>query len=178
MKKLFCLVLALAGCLIFSGCQNDESLPEESSEKWEVVSLENDEYMSGEIIEIQAPDILVLKLRSPKYGWGDTIYVVTKDAEKWCVGDKVELGYSSIQQASGDSKSQRIIADWVDTPFYNEKPILYFYPETPTLCSAKILLDGELTCTYPAHGADGWKDFVANPDGTLNVENILTPNAA
>ena len=48
-----------------------------------------------------------------------------------------------------------------------DKPIIYFYPETPTVCSAKVTLNGELTCTYPEHGAEGWKDFTAYPDGTL-----------
>ena len=48
-----------------------------------------------------------------------------------------------------------------------DKPIIYFYPETPTLCSAKITLNGELTCTYPTHGDEGWQDFTAYPDGTL-----------
>ena len=47
------------------------------------------------------------------------------------------------------------------------KPIIYLYPEVPTMCSAKITLDGELTCTYPAHGENGWQEFVATPDGTL-----------
>ena len=48
-----------------------------------------------------------------------------------------------------------------------DKPIIYFYPEAPTVCSAKIILNGELTCTYPAHNADGWENFTAYPDGTL-----------
>ena len=48
-----------------------------------------------------------------------------------------------------------------------DKPIIYFYPETPTSCCAKITLDGELTCTYPDHGVEGWQNFTAYPDGTL-----------
>ena len=47
------------------------------------------------------------------------------------------------------------------------KPVIYFYPEKETTCNAKVITDGTLTCTYPAHGADGWRDFVAAPDGTL-----------
>ncbi|MBQ2865875.1 MAG: hypothetical protein IJE90_05090 [Clostridia bacterium] len=47
------------------------------------------------------------------------------------------------------------------------KPIIYLYPEVPTLCSVKVDLDGILTCTYPEHGKDGWQDFTAYPDGTL-----------
>lgn len=47
------------------------------------------------------------------------------------------------------------------------KPVIYLYPEKETTCNAKVVTDGALTCTYPAHGADGWRDFVAAPDGTL-----------
>jgi hypothetical protein len=35
------------------------------------------------------------------------------------------------------------------------------------VCSAKVTLKGELTCTYPSHGVDGWQNFTAHPDGTL-----------
>ena len=48
-----------------------------------------------------------------------------------------------------------------------EKPVIYLYPETPTECDVRVLLNGELTFTYPAHGALGWQNFVAHPDGTL-----------
>ena len=48
-----------------------------------------------------------------------------------------------------------------------DKPIIYFYPEEPTICSVKVTLNGQLTCTYPTHGADGWQNFTTYPDGTL-----------
>lgn len=48
-----------------------------------------------------------------------------------------------------------------------EKPVIYLYPETPTECDVRVLLNGELTFTYPAHGTLGWQNFVAHPDGTL-----------
>ena len=47
------------------------------------------------------------------------------------------------------------------------KPIIYFYPEVATECSAKVTLNGKLTCTYPEHGENGWEKFTAHPDGTL-----------
>lgn len=47
------------------------------------------------------------------------------------------------------------------------KPVIYLYPEKETRCNVKVGLQGTLTCTYPAHGADGWRGFVAAPDGTL-----------
>jgi len=48
-----------------------------------------------------------------------------------------------------------------------EKPILYFYPEEDTIINAKLKLNGQFTCTYPEHGADGWQNYLAKPDGTL-----------
>lgn len=48
-----------------------------------------------------------------------------------------------------------------------EKPILYFYPEEDTIINAKVELNGHFTCTYPEHGADGWQNYLAKPDGTL-----------
>lgn len=47
------------------------------------------------------------------------------------------------------------------------KPVVYLYPETEMSCSVKLDLQGKLTCTYPDYGRDGWRDFVASPDGTL-----------
>ena len=47
------------------------------------------------------------------------------------------------------------------------KPVIYLYPERETTCNVKVITDGALTCTYPEHGSDGWRDFVADPDGTL-----------
>ena len=57
-----------------------------------------------------------------------------------------------------------------DEPVY-EKPILYFYPETDTVCSVRLELDGALTCSYPPYGENGWERFTASPDGTLRFEN-------
>ena len=48
-----------------------------------------------------------------------------------------------------------------------DKPVIYLYPENDTVCSVRLKLDGELTCTYPEHGDDGWQNFLAKPDGTL-----------
>ena len=49
-----------------------------------------------------------------------------------------------------------------------DKPVIYLYPEEDTECSVKVTLqNGKLTCTYPEHGANGWQNFTATPDGTL-----------
>ncbi len=51
------------------------------------------------------------------------------------------------------------------------KPIIYLYPEEDTLCSVKLRLDGEFSCTYPLYGDNGWQNFIAKPDGTLIFPN-------
>ena len=48
-----------------------------------------------------------------------------------------------------------------------DKPVIYLYPEDDTTVSVKVNIDGELTCTYPEHGEDGWQNFTAKPDGTI-----------
>ncbi len=48
------------------------------------------------------------------------------------------------------------------------KPVIYLYPEADTVCSVEVNIDGELTCTYPNYGVDGWQNFTAKSDGTLN----------
>ena len=47
------------------------------------------------------------------------------------------------------------------------KPVIYLYPETVTEVSVSLDYAGELTCTYPAYGEEGWCGFTAYPDGTL-----------
>ena len=60
-----------------------------------------------------------------------------------------------------------------DEPRYL-KPIIYFYPEEDTVCSVNIDINGELTCTYPEYGEDGWTGFTASKDGTLTFPDGKT----
>jgi hypothetical protein len=48
-----------------------------------------------------------------------------------------------------------------------EKPVIYLYPETPTIVEVKVLPKGDLTFMYPAYN-DGWK-VSANPSGELEI---------
>lgn len=56
----------------------------------------------------------------------------------------------------------------------DDKPVIYLYPEESTDVSVTLLLDGELTCTYPAYN-DGW-NVTAQPDGTLRDSSGQTYN--
>lgn len=55
------------------------------------------------------------------------------------------------------------------------KPVLYLYPEKETEVNVRLDYGGELTCTYPAYGEDGWT-VTAAPDGTLKDKAGQTYN--
>ena len=101
--------------------------------------------------------------------WGETVCIITDDADEWCVGDEIDVVFSVAERAreEGTDKYVRIFADNVTPLALTAKPIIYLYPETPTVCSVKVDLKGEFTCTYPVYGDDGWQNFTAYPDGTL-----------
>ena len=48
----------------------------------------------------------------------------------------------------------------------DEKPVIYLYPTTTTKVNVQLEYSGELTCTYPEYGEDGWT-VTAGYDGTL-----------
>jgi hypothetical protein len=48
-----------------------------------------------------------------------------------------------------------------------EKPVIYLYPETPTIVEVKVLPKGDLTFMYPAYN-DGWK-VKASPSGEIEI---------
>ena len=54
-----------------------------------------------------------------------------------------------------------------------EKPVIYLYPERET--EVTVRLDGELSCSYPAYGENGWT-VTAAPDGTLTDKEGQTYN--
>lgn len=100
-------------------------------------------------------------------------------SDDWCVGDQVSCTYENTYY---DDKNQRIEcdmltiepSDWEPEPGVAYKPVIYLYPETETDVSVKLLLDGKLTCTYPAYNT-GWK-VTAAPDGTLTDAKGQTYN--
>ena len=172
MKRFVCICLVLILCFGICGCQEvpnqPEALPRLSADEMTMEKVAGD--LRGAISNILSPDVLELKLNSIPHieKYGEKVYVVTKDADDWCYGDEVTVSYSQVQYPKDTTQYVRIIADKVQAagPMMY-KPIIYFYPEADTICSAKLILDGKLTCTYPEHGANGWENFVAHPDGTL-----------
>lgn len=88
----------------------------------------------------------------------------------WCVGDQVACTYENIRY---DEENNRVEAklltiapsDRQTEPAVARKPVIYLYPEEEMDVSVQLLLDGKLTCTYPAYDS-GWQ-VTATPDGTL-----------
>ncbi len=58
--------------------------------------------------------------------------------------------------------------------YWEEKPVIYLYPEETTAVSVRLDYDGQLTCTYPAY-ENGWA-VTATPDGTLTDAKGQTYN--
>lgn len=173
MKRICCLVLVLI-CIFMCGCQTqkfdpDSTLPPLTDAEKDTVTTEESNSVYGEIIGKISTDVLVLELDTPRMidTWGKIVYVVTEHAADWCVGDKVDVNFTVAERPHDKKQYVRIIADELHPLLLAAKPILYFYPESEIICSAKITLNGELTCTYPEHSEEGWCDFTAYPDGTI-----------
>lgn len=100
-------------------------------------------------------------------------------SEDWCVGDQVICTYENTYY---DDQNHKVEADFLTVkpsdfeldPNACYKPVIYLYPETETDVSVELLLDGKLTCTYPAY-TGGWR-VTAAPDGTLTDGNGQTYN--
>lgn len=60
-------------------------------------------------------------------------------------------------------------------PAADAKPVLYLYPEKETQVKVRLDYGGELACTYPAYGQEGWA-VTAAPDGTLKDKEGQTYN--
>ena len=174
MKKIFYFCFAILFCFTLCSCnkQNDNSestsLPPLSSDEKETISAEFN-YVDGEIIDKIEPDVLVLKLDVPRMveTFGKHVYIITDQADEWCINDEIEVIFSVAERPKDSSQYVRITAEEVRALLLAYKPIIYLYPETPMTCSVNLHLNGTLTCTYPDYNENGWKDFTALPDGTL-----------
>ena len=174
MKRVYCVCLVFLLCLGICGCQKENSEPESglpnlSADEMEKVVLEEQDYVYGEIIEKISPDVLVIKTVTLKMteAWGETVYIITNQTDEWKVGSEIEVYFREVHRPHDTEQYVRMIADEVKPLMLYYKPVIYLYPEVPTVCSVEVGFDGKLTCTYPTHGANGWENFTAHPDGTL-----------
>ena len=146
-----------------------DMLPPLDESEFKNLVLDKSAQLYCRIVEKVSTDVLVVE---PDYdedvqAWGKTVYIITDESEDFCVGERVIVLYKNVKQPYNKTHYVRIIAERVDAMFVCAKPIIYLYPETPTQCSVKLTLNGELTCTYPDYGKTGWNNFTAYPDSTL-----------
>ena len=100
-------------------------------------------------------------------------------SDDWCVGDQVVCTYENTYYDNENHKVEVDFltvepSDWQPDPNACYKPVIYLYPERETDVAVQLLLDGKLTCTYPAYG-EGWQ-VTAAPDGTLTDAEGQTYN--
>jgi len=133
-------------------------------------------YYTGDLIisEIYADCFIAYPLIPMPY----TLKLNGSISGKWCVGDQVVCTYENARM----DQNSRIEGDLltIETGTFEidpeacYKPVIYLYPETETEVAVKLLLNGQLTCTYPAYN-DGWQ-VTAAPDGTLTDQKGQTYN--
>ena len=178
MKRILCICLVALLCFSLAGCQEVPNQPKALPKlfPWEVEVIELEEnangikgYLNFKIEEILQPDVLKVRVinRDEIEEWGERVYIVTDQAEEYCVGDSGSVFFDMVHRPRNSNQLIRVFAARIGLSYPVYKPIIYFYPEVPTTCSAKLTLKGDLTCTYPAHGEKGWENFTAYPDGTL-----------
>ena len=50
------------------------------------------------------------------------------------------------------------------------KPVIYLYPEKPTSVDVTLTIPGEIYISIPSYPQSGWKNVLAEPDGTLTYQ--------
>lgn len=173
MKRLLCICLVVLLCFSLAGCQvvpnQPEALPNLYTWQAEIEEFEDhEEWVSGTVTKVLLPDVLEMETRDEYAAkWGEKVYIISDKAGDLCVNDEIYVAFQKVQRPKLPGQQVRIVANTIGISGRLYKPIIYFYPEEPTVCSAKLTLNGALTCTYPTHGEKGWENFTAYPDGTL-----------
>ncbi len=176
MKRIISLLTLLALCLAFFGCEENEQdvqnistieSVEDKKDQDDLITVENGD-IYGKIIEKIEPNILQIEPGNVRFKneYGEKVDIITDQFDEWEIDAEIEVTFTKYKAANGIYPT-RIYADKVMHLIMSYKPIIYFYPEIETVCSADLLLNGNLTCTYPEYDQNGWSNFIAKPDGTL-----------
>ena len=151
---------------------SDTTFEDESKSERDEVIHEGG-FLKGTLVDKIAPNILVIdQTFFLPFGICEDgiIHATTDDIDEWCIGDDLTVWFSQITCPSDPTQPITVPATEIyisDNAIQQpEKPIIYLYPELPTVCSVKLLLNGVLTATYPSY-ENGWDNFTAYPDGTL-----------
>lgn len=177
MKRVFCVCMAMILCFCICGCYQEQTetmatLPSLSADEVDTISAEElqdklgSNAIRGIITEKLHPNVLLLSI-DEYYHMGKYVYILTDEVDEWCIGDDITVLFAGMERPHDTTQYPRIIATKIRPTVYGAKPIIYLYPTTPTVCSVNVRLNGQLTCTYPDHGTDGWQNFTSYPDGTL-----------
>lgn len=68
-------------------------------------------------------------------------------------------------------------ADWIQKWWKESKPAIYLYPEVDTTMSVRLNPRGQITVSDPLYSKEeGWKDFVAHPNGYLTYNGREYPH--
>ncbi len=82
--------------------------------------------------------------------------------------DKSGSGFQSYTCAQVDQNGWCSICPGdMNGTFCIGKPVIYLYPEQPTLVDVKVTPEENIFVSDPHYPAGGWKKVMANPDGTL-----------
>lgn len=172
---LICAVMLLPGC---KKAEENGKIKQEDPQK----PQENTSVFYATVQKINGSSVLVVPLAGEdELRSSDQITFSTKELEDIgaCAGDIVKITYNGQIMESYPAQIKAI--SWEldqrpvpDSPWVEEKPVIYLYPEEKIQVSVKLTTDGGLTCTYPAYG-NGWK-VIAAPDGTLTDEKGQTYN--
>ena len=165
MKKALCIILVFAACVCcFASCT--KAIPEYDLPPVEEITQT---YLSAVVTDIPDKDTLkvdVCKWDQKYFGKTATVKLGKIYSDDISIGEEVYIGIDRIEgETYFTIYAERVILTKNAGPV--DKPVIYLYPEEETVCSVKVELDGELTCTYPEHGENGWQNFIAYPDGTL-----------
>ena len=176
MKKTILLLMLAFACLLASCAETETMTSSETDVSDESYEMTDPQEYYTEVRYITKDGMIVSD--------DDSTYLFVKypaASEELCVGDVVCITYDEKDRVLSDGVLTE--AETGKTYRWDEmigkvavcnvcniataKPVIYLYPTEPTVCSVKVSLQGRLTCTYPAHGTDGWQNFTAHPDGTL-----------
>ena len=96
---------------------------------------------------------------------------------EWCEGDTFKGVFKNVYLNVDEYKIEADLVRMEEAEYvtgYDEKPVLYMYPESKTEVNVRLYYNGKLTCTYPEY-KDGWT-VTASPDGTLTDASGQTYN--
>lgn len=76
-----------------------------------------------------------------------------------------ELYSDSLEILGGYTDKYNVYVEQATIEVISDKPVIYLYPEKKEKINVQLVVEGELTFTYPTYN-NGW-DVIAQPDGTI-----------